>query len=375
MISPRLEINLDKIYHNASTLVRQMSLLGISVTGITKAVLGSSQVANVMIRAGVASLGDSRIENIDAMRCAGINCPILLTRSPMLSQVDQVVRLVDISLNTEISVLRALSLAATKIGRIHGIVLMVEMGDLREGLMFDEVEEVLKETLGLPNIIFKGLGTNLACQNGVIPDDNNMTKLSVLADSLESKFGLQIDTVTGGNSANLSWISSGGKVGRIDNIRLGESILLGRDPLDRKPIEGLYTDAFEVVAEVIESKFKPSQPWGSIAQPAYGEVPKNAGPGPTSHTILAIGRQDIDPNGLTPTSKIEIIGGSGDHLVVNGKGYKFEIGSEIRFIPNYSSLLRAMTSPFVSKVMKEPSFKKSVLPFQQGNFRAAPFNH
>ncbi len=53
MTAPRLNIDLDKIYHNAHTLVELLADRGISVTGVTKAVLGSPKVADVLIRAGV----------------------------------------------------------------------------------------------------------------------------------------------------------------------------------------------------------------------------------------------------------------------------------------------------------------------------------
>jgi hypothetical protein len=36
---------------------------------------------------------------------------------------------------------------------------------------------------------------------------------------------------------------------RVNNLRLGESILLGREPLHRQPIEGLYTDAIALISK------------------------------------------------------------------------------------------------------------------------------
>lgn len=130
MSAPRLEINLDKIHHNAHTLVKRLTVHGISVTGITKAILGSPEVANVLLDAGVNTLGDSRIENIKTMRKASVSAPITLIRSPMLSQVQHVVTHADISFNTELDVINAFSAAAQKAGLTHGIMLMVELGDL-----------------------------------------------------------------------------------------------------------------------------------------------------------------------------------------------------------------------------------------------------
>ncbi|MBV1932825.1 MAG: alanine/ornithine racemase family PLP-dependent enzyme [Porticoccaceae bacterium] len=362
MAAPRLEIDLDKIYHNAHELLTRLSERGISVTGVTKAALGSVEIANTLLQAGVISLGDSRIENIKAMRLAENGAQIkdtevLLLRSPMLSQVTQVVRYADTSCNTEIDIIKKLSVEASKQGRTHQILLMVELGDLREGIMPEDLIATVREVIGLPNIFLKGIGTNLACRSGVSPDAANMAKLSELADLIETTFDLTLDVVSGGNSANIQWALNGAQTdtGRINNLRLGEAILLGCEPLQRQAIDGLHTDAITLVAEVIESKRKPSQPTGDIAQSAFGETllpndPALTDRGIVRQAILAIGIQDIDPDGLQAPAGIEILGASSDHLVIEFVKGELLVGEEVAFQLNYSALLRAMTSPFVSKI-------------------------
>jgi predicted amino acid racemase len=352
MTAPRLEINLDKIYHNAHSLVDKLTHRGISVTGVTKATLGSPEIAATLLRAGVSALGESRIESIEAMRLAGVPASMTLIRSPMLSQADRVVTHADVSCNTELDVINKLSIAARQAGRTHGIVLMVELGDLREGVMPDDLMNTVRETLRFPNVVFKGIGTNLACRSGVSPDARNMAELSSIADSIEARFALTVDIVSGGNSANLQWALSGADTGRINDLRLGESILLGRETLHRHAIEGLHTDAITLVAEVIESKVKPSQPWGKIAQTAFGEKPHAADRGHISQTILALGRQDTDASGLQSPPGIEILAASSDHLVVESGRDGLSVGTEISFQLNYSAMVGAMTSPFVAKVLK-----------------------
>ena len=189
MSAPRLEIDLCKIHHNARTLVERLGKRGISVTGVTKATLGSAEIAASLLEAGVKRLGDSRIENIEAMRFAQVAAAMTLIRSPMLSQAKRVVMSANVSCNTEIEVIKKLSLEAQKAGRTHGVILMVELGDLREGIMPEDVMNTVRETLNLPNIDFKGIGTNLACRSGVSPDNKNMTTLSALASSIEATLG------------------------------------------------------------------------------------------------------------------------------------------------------------------------------------------
>lgn len=277
----------------------------------------------------------------------------------MLSQATQTVRVANVSLNTEMEVVRRLSAAAQKEKCFHGVLLMVELGDLREGIMPDLIESAVREVLHLPNITFIGIGTNLACRSGVVPEAKNMAALSALADTIDSIFGPIVNTVSGGNSANLEWILSATDTGRINNLRLGEAMLLGCEPLCRKPLKGLHTNAITLVAEVIELNNKPSQPWGKIAQSAFGtSIPYNHS-GNITQAILAIGRQDIDPDGLLPPLGLKILAASSDHLVVDASNYPevIKVGTEISFQLGYSALLRAMTSPFISKVMSTPLVK------------------
>jgi predicted amino acid racemase len=350
MSAPRLEINISKIHSNARELVRIMSKLGISVTGVTKAFLGLPEIVGALLRAGVGSLGDSRIETIESMRQTHAKESMMLIRSPMMSQAERVVMSSDISFNTELKIISRLSFAAQKADCIHGIVLMVELGDLREGIMPNDMESVVRKTLEFPNIALRGIGTNLACRCGIAPDSVSMATLSELANSIEATFGITLDIVSGGNSANIEWALSGADLGRVNNLRLGESILLGRETLYRTPIKGLFLDAFTLVAEVIELKTKPSQPIGKIAQSALlGVLPRPPDRGSITQSILGIGHQDTDLSGLTLPLGLKFLGASSDHLILEDTDQQLSIGSEVIFQLNYGALLRAMTSPFVTK--------------------------
>jgi len=363
LTAPRLEIRLDRIQHNARQLVNRLSSQGISVTAVTKATLGSLPIVAILTEAGIAGIGEPRIETIESLRQAGVNLPITLIRSPMLSQVARVVAVADVSLNTEREVMDHLSAAAMARGRRHGVVLMVELGDRREGILPQQLEGVAQHVLLLPGLKLIGIGTNLGCQNGVVPTDGSMAELSDLAISLESRFGIALEQVSGGNSANLPWLLAGGVVGRINNLRLGESILLGREPLQRQPIAGLCTNAFTLIAEVIESNRKPSLPRGEQRQTAFGLAqarPLQANlPGAGAErdcgdrwrVLLALGVQDVDPSGLTPPAGMELLGASSDHLVLDTGTIAVPVGTELSFQLSYGALLRAMTSPFISRRM------------------------
>ncbi len=355
----RIETDLDKVEQNTRILVDRLAATGIRVTGITKAVLGSPGVGAAMLRGGACGLGDSRVPNL--LRLAGLEPPPLRTliRSPMLSHVAWVVDVADVSLNTEAVVLAALDQAASRQKRMHAVVLMVELGDLREGIALDDAPEAVRAVLGHSSLRLVGLGANLACQNGVVPDDRNMGILTGLVDDIEALHGISFDAVSGGNSANLNWALTTDEVGRINDLRLGEAILLGVDPLYRTPIPGLHMDAFTLSAEVIEVAMKPAQPRGDRAQAAFGEAPVRTGSRTVHQAILALGRQDVDLAGLHPPSGITILGMSSDHLIVDLGDHPVAVGDEIDFGVGYSALVRAMTSPFVTKIERRG---RSVVP-------------
>jgi predicted amino acid racemase len=353
---PRIEIELDKLIYNARKLTALYGSKGIRVTAVIKGACGSHRITRALFNSGIHSFGDSHIANIQKMREGGLEAQFILIRSPMPSEVERVVEFADISLNSEISVIRLLADHATQRGKIHRIILMIELGDLREGILPSDVESVVKETIGMPGVKLAGVGTNLACFGGVRPTEANMRELSAIAGNLQDKYGIKFEVVSGGNSANYQWFVSTPDVGLVNHLRIGEAMLLGCDTLTRERIPGLYTDAFTLVAEVIELKTKPSRPYGEIAQDAFGHVPLFEDKGNMRRAILAIGRQDVDISAIKPRIKVNILGASSDHLILEVKGQDLEVGAEVRFDVGYSALLRAMMSPYVEKVYLPRSY-------------------
>ncbi len=349
MSAPRLEIDLEAITHNTRTLVSHLDPLGIAVTGITKASLGSPGVAAAMLRGGASGLGDSRVENLTRLR-AGITTTTTLIRSPMVSQAALVVRDADVSLNTEAAVIDSLAAAALSQGTTHAVVVMVELGDLREGVPVADVVDLCRRVVKTPGVELAGLGTNLACQSGVAPDQLKMDELSQLVEKVESGCDRGLSIVSGGNSANLDWALSTADAGRINNLRLGEAILLGTEPLHRRVLDGLRADAYSLTAEVIEVKTKPAMPWGDTAQAAFGTPPARRDGELVRQAIVALGRQDTDPEGLSASPGITVLGMSSDHLVLDVGDHDVSVGDELAFGLGYGALLRAATSPFVTKV-------------------------
>jgi len=350
MSTPRLEIDLAKIGHNVREVIKLYGTKGLTMTGVTKGVCGDPLVAEVYLKNGISVLGDSRIANIRKMREAGIRAPFILLRLPAPGEAEVVVRDCSISFNSEAKVIRELSAAAVRYGARHGIILMVELGDLREGIMPGDLGDMVKEVLQLPGIRLSGIGANLACFGGVKPDAKNMGELSSLALDMEKKFYIDLEYVSAGCSTVYSWLKSVDRVNRINNVRLGDSFLLGGRDLEEKGIPGLHYDAFTLVAEVIESKIKPSVPWGEIGLDAFGSIPKFEDRGTGRRLILNVGRQDVLYTQLYPRVDIEILGASSDHLIAVANTAELQVGDEVKFDVDYGAMLAAMTSPYVQKV-------------------------
>lgn len=353
MKTPYLEIDLSKIHDNAKKLIPLFGARGIGITGVTKSTLGEPRIANCLISAGISSLGDSRLANIIRMKKAGIQAHFTLIRTPSANEARDVVAYADVSFNTELSIIAELSKAAIGQKKIHDILLMVEMGDLREGILRQDLGRTLEEVLGMKGVRIIGLGTNLACLSGVKPTRDNMDHLSRLADTYEKRFDIKLPTISGGNSANFEWLLENDNKTRVNNVRLGESILLGRETLSRKQIDGLHLDAIALVADVIESKVKPSLPEGETGQDAFGNTPIFEDKGEMRRSIVALGKQDVHVAGLIPKSDVDILGSSSDHIILDTTRSPLHVGDQIRFSLDYAALLSSMTSPFVGSAFLE----------------------
>ncbi|MBN3573210.1 alanine racemase [Vibrio neptunius] len=352
---PRLDIDCGKIHHNAQFLITQLSLKNISVTPVTKVFLGHPVIAQVLLDAGATMLADSRIENLQKMTRACIAAPKMLIRTPMQDQIVSVIKYCDVSLISEVGVVERLSHIAKRQSRYHEIIIMVELGDLREGLMPNRVADFIREIISLPNITIIGIGGNLACRYGVAPDHQNMKVLSDLADGIEAVFGINLAIVSRGNSASINWALNNTARTRINNLRIGEAIFLGCEPLEQEKIEGLYTDTVLLTAEVIESKIKPTLPWGTRGANAFGEKINFQDRGTTSQAILALGRQDVCVSGLQALEGENIISSTSDHMVIESSNRSLFVGEKVKFNLNYSALLSCMNSGYVHKYFNTSS--------------------
>ncbi len=347
---PRVKIDLKKYKHNVKTLYQLLQRHNITLMAVTKVFCAEQPFINILNEINVDYIADSRLLNLKNM---DTSLPKVLLRIPSLYETDDVVIFSDLSLNSEIKTIKALNQSAKKHNIIHKIILMIDIGDLREGLYYKElITQAVYEIKNLKNIELHGIGTNLTCYGGIIPTEKTLIRLHDVIDLIKQTLEKDFPMVTGGNSSHIHLLTSDQHPPYINNLRLGESLILGRETAYGNQIDTLYNDVITLEVDIIEIKKKPSIPEGMIGMDAFGNKPTFKDYGLMTRGILAIGKQDVDYHQLIPVDDdIRLIGSSSDHIIVDLTHTKnnYKLGDIIRFRLSYGSVLSLMTSKYVEK--------------------------
>lgn len=349
---PRVEINLAHLKHNVETVVQKAGALGIDIAGVIKGATGLPEVAKAYDEGGAKWIASSRLEQIQDAIDAGIKKPMMMIRIPMLSEVKEVIRLCDYSLNSEVVVLKALNEEAGRQGKIHNVILMADMGDLREGFWDkDEMAAVaLMVENELTNLHLAGIGTNLGCYGSINPTPEKEQELVDVAEKIEAVIGRKLEIISGGATTSLPRIWENNMPPRINMLRVGEGIILARDLeiFYNCPQPELMKDNFRIKAEVIEVKDKPTHPVGEIAVDAFGHRPTYVDRGIRRRALLGMGKVDYgDPGELIPMEEgIEVLGASSDHTIVDIEDATkdWKVGDIMTFDVNYATLVYITSS-------------------------------
>lgn len=352
---PRLTIDLKKLEDNLNAVSRiTKEQGGCTLMIVTKGVCADSEVVNMALaHTDVDYLADSRVQNIRTY--AGHGKETVLLRLPMVCEIADVVKYVDLSFNSELDTIKLLNEEAGKQGKTHKILLMIDLGDLREGIFYtdeSQIFSVVEETLKMKNIKLYGVGVNLTCYGAVIPKQDNLSILVETARKIEKKFGIRLEMISGGNSSSIYLAGKKELPEGVNNLRLGEAFLLGNDTAYGAKLPGTVSDALILEAQIVELKSKRSLPIGEIGVDAFGQKPYYEDRGIIKRAILAIGKQDTDPDSMTPLDeKIDILGASSDHLIVDvsSSDVDYKVGDIIQFQLGYSGMLKCATSSYVER--------------------------
>jgi Predicted amino acid racemase len=353
MAYPRLLIHTGKILENAKQVVARAATAGIDVAGVTKGMCADPEIARAMLDGGCRWLADSRVSNLRRLRQAGIGAPLMLLRIPMLSELSSLIEYADLTLVSMPDTVLALESACSALGKTVGALVMVDTGDLREGLWPDETGPMARTLSACRWVHPVGVGTNLGCFGGVLPTEENMALLLAAAGRLSSGLPSPVGIVSGGGTSSLMLVEENRMPPGINQLRVGEAILLGRDVTRLRTIPYLQQDTMVLEAEIVEVRTKPSVPIGTIGADAFGNVPHFEDRGKRLRAIVAIGRQDARLEGLTPLDAgVHILGASSDHLTIDVEEclVKPRVGNRVRFSLDYGAMLSLATSGYVEKI-------------------------
>lgn len=348
MRMPVIRIDLDKFRHNLAVLKARFDAHDVHMSVVTKCFCADPTLVSMLERIEGIGLADSRISNLE--KITGKHERMLL-RLPQQSRIDSVILTSDVSLNSEIEIIRSIDRRAGILKKKHRIILMFDLGDLREGIYYENLDlDEIREIEHMENVHLDGIGTNLTCYGGLIPTPEVYRRLKGIKEKIEVAIGRHLSVISGGNSSSVHLLMKGELPAFVNHLRIGEALLLGRETAYGKPLENMYDDIFTLEAEIIEHKRKPSKPQGETGMDAFGNKTEFSDRGLMNRAILAVGRQDVSHFDLMCEKDFEIIGSSSDHLIVNVKDAKIGIGDTIRFKLTYGGILSLMTSPYVEKI-------------------------
>lgn len=353
----RVIINLEALFHNYKTIQKWMSDHGARWSTVTKVLCGHKAVLEALAAMGVNTVGDSRLSNLRTVKKLIGNTECWYLRVPGPSVLEQVVQLSDVSLNSEIETISALNDAAGKHGLKHHVVIMIELGDLREGILPGSLITFYESVFNLPNIKVLGIGANLGCLAGVAPNIDQFMQLALYRELLELKFERKLQLISAGSSAALPLVLNGTCPKSINHFRIGESLFLGTDLINGGKLPGLRDDVMLLRTEIAELKEKSLSPPMESSNIAPFSEDQTADPQPGQRgyrALIGVGHLDTDISGLVPLNpEYEIAGASSDITVVNLGDHPdgLKVGDAIEFRMNYAALLRLMNCRYIDKAV------------------------
>ncbi|MGD8780013.1 MAG: alanine racemase [Ignavibacteria bacterium] len=355
-----LTIHTDKILSNIKKVDSFLKQRGIQWSFITKMACGHKPVLEKILHDeylfNLHSIGDARLSNLKVIKDINPGLKTIYIKPPAVNQVENVVEVADVSLNSSLKTIIELNEAAKKQDKLHEVIVMIEMGELREGIVRENIISFYSKIFELSHIKIIGLGTNLGCMYGVEPTYDKLIQLSLYKLLLEEKFQKEIPLISGGSSITLPLVDK--KLPQsVNHLRIGETVFHGFSLIDGKRFKNLSTKAFNFSAEIIELEKKDSIPDGLISEANVGHAAAYANTTNmlTYKSILDFGTIDVDYDDLTPLdNSIQFVGTTSDMTVYDLKQNteKHKVGSKIQFIPNYMATARLMNSKYITKIIK-----------------------
>ena len=348
-----ITLNTKKLKANFEFLDRLFQKNNIQWTVVSKILSGNKDYLSVLLKLGIKQISDSRVSNLKMIKSIDPSIETIYIKPPAKRAISSVVKYSDISMNTEIGTIQLLSDEAVRQNKIHKVIIMIELGELREGVMGEDFIGFYEKVFKLKNINIVGIGANLSCLYGVLPNQDKLIQLSLYEQLIEAKFNKHIPFVSGGSSVTIPLIFQNLLPKSINHFRVGETLFLGTDVYNNKPFKKMHSDVFRLYSEIIELSEKPVVPTGEMGTNVDGLsfTFEDKLIGETSYrAIIDLGLLDVDENHIEPVdTNIHFVGASSDMIVIdlveNEKNYK--VGDLLEFKMDYMGVLRIINSKYV----------------------------
>lgn len=361
----QLILNMDRLRHNIRFLSRYCREHHLGITGIIKDPCADQKMISQMLDLGFENIGISRVPHAPRAKPVFPRRPIYIAL-PSIHELPAIVQCFGTSFNSELAVIQQLNQTAIAMNCPHSILLMVDTGDLREGVMPDQVLDTVRKIHQIKprGIKFAGIGTNLGCCAGTVPDEYNLGIMAHLADQIESKLDIKVNTVSVGGSVLLKWMEHKRLPDRINNIRLGESVFLGTIPTINQVHPNLDTRVVTFRSDILEIKEKRVTPPQLCGKDALGCQPRFPRRGLRKRAILNFGICDTYPSGLTPLIPgMEIVSVNSNYTLadITDCPHRLKVGDFVDFTMNYQAFLQSFISPFTRIRYQEETDSTPVL--------------
>ena len=298
-----IQLDREKLQHNFRFLQNLFDQHEIEWAVVTKLLCGNPDYLQEVLNLGIREVCDSRISNLRTIKKLDPEIQTVYIKPPAKRSIKSVVRYADVSFNSESETIRLLSEEAGRQGKVHKVTIMIELGDLREGIMGETLLGFYEKVFNLPHIEVVAIGTNLNCLHGVMPSEDKLIQLSLYKQLIEMTFKRPIPYITGGTSVVLPLLIQNRLPTAINHFRVGEALFFGNDLFTGGDIEGMETEVFSLFAEIIEVTEKPVVPIGVLAENPSGDtfaVDTDEYGKASCRAILDIGLLDISPQFLVP---------------------------------------------------------------------------
>lgn len=322
-----LLVDKGKVSENYSRVLSRCGNARVSLLTVLKEGVARRQLLEHFFQAGLTRVG---LAHYPAFPCSipnGVE-KVLLYLTPW-SDLEAVVCNYDMSLQSDPETLKRLADAAERVQKKHRVLLVVEVGDQREGSSIEEAYEMgmLIEKNHASSLDLYGIAANFACLNDCLPSSETLLQLAACKNGMEKSFQRPLPILSVGGSDVLQWLAEGNALPpEVTEIRCGTAILLGTYPHSDTTLPDAHADAITLEAEVLECRKK------------NGRL----------RAVMDFGTLDTSPQDVKlPFEGMVFAGASSGYTVfdVTDCPGSFSTGTHVSFLLNFRSLSRAFLSP------------------------------